>query len=120
MVSMPMILRVLLIGASLFVLIYVTYNSIKTKMDIKFAVLWILWAIVIFILGLFPSWALAIAQAMGFQAVSNFVFVIMIAILFGFTYYTYVKMSNMDKEIKNLNYEVAILRKKIEEQDISK
>ena len=35
----------------------------------------------------------------------------MIAILFGFSYYSYVKMSKMDEELKKLNYAVAVMNK---------
>ena len=111
MISIPTSLRVILIGSSLFVLVYVIYNSIKTKMNIRYAILWILWAIVVFVLGLFPAWALKVAQTMGFVTVYNFIFVVMIAILFGFSYYSYVKMSKMDEELKKLNYAIAVLNK---------
>ena len=117
MVSMPDGLRVVLITGSLFVTIYVVYNSVKSKMDVKYAILWITWALFILVIGIKPELAEKLGNLIGFQSVSNFVFLVMIALLFIFNYYAYVKMSHMNQDMKRISYEIAELRKQLKEME---
>lgn len=112
----PVGLQIVLVVAAIAVLFFVISNSIKTKMDVRSAVLWVSWSIGILIIGIFPNIALWFANLIGIQYAVNFVFLIMIFFLFLFTYNTYVLTSKMNKEIKKLNYEIAILKKKVEDQ----
>ncbi|MEE3487996.1 MAG: DUF2304 domain-containing protein [Bulleidia sp.] len=113
MVSMPIGLRVALIAGSLLVLIYVTVSSVRSKMNVRYAIMWVTWSAVILIMGIWPELALHLAQAIGFQTVSNFVFVFTIGMLFLFNYYAYLKMSHLNSDVRKLNYEVAELRKEL-------
>ena len=116
MVSMPLGLRVCLILGATFVLIYIIYSSVKARMNVRYAILWTVWSIVILIFGIWPDLAAKLAEAVGFQSVSNFIFLVMIALLFLFNSYAYLKMSHMANDIRKLNYTVAELRKELEEK----
>ena len=81
----PFELQIVLIIVAIIVFAFVVHSAVKAKMDARAAVLWI-------------SWALGI--------------LLMIFFLFLFTYNIYVEMSKMKKEIKQLNYEIAVLKQK--------
>ena len=58
-VSIPVGLRIILIMASVFVLAYVVYSSVKEKMEVRYAILWITWAAVVLLFALLPAALLA-------------------------------------------------------------
>lgn len=117
MVYIPVGLRVALIAGSLLVLIFIIYSSVKSRMDVHFAVLWITMAAVILLIGIWPGLAAVIGEAIGFQSVSNFVFLIMTAVLFLLNYYSFLRISRMNDDIRNLNYKVASLQKELENKE---
>ena len=94
----PFELQIVLIIVAIIVFAFVVHNAVKAKMDARAAVLWISWALGILLIGI--------------QYAANFVFLLMIFFLFLFTYNIYVGMSKMKKEIKQLNYEIAVLKQK--------
>ena len=115
MVYIPAALRAALIGGSLLVLVFIIYSSVKSSMDVHYAVLWITMAAIILLIGLWPELAGAIADWIGFQSVSNFVFLAMTAVLFLLSYYSFLKISRMNEDIRKLNYKVASLQKELQE-----
>ena len=94
----PFELQIVLIIVAIIVFAFVVHSAVKAKMDARSAVLWISWALGILLIGI--------------QYAANFVFLLMIFFLFLFTYNIYVAMSKMKKEIKQLNYEIAVLKQK--------
>ena len=110
MVSIPVGLRILLIVGALIALIFVIYSSVKARMNVRYAILWITWGLFILLVGIFPDIAYVLSQLVGFVNVTNFIFLVMIALLFFFNYYMYMRSSHMAQEIKQLNYEVAVLK----------
>lgn len=111
-VYIPVGLRVLLIVASVLLLAFVIISSRKSKLDVRYAILWISWAIFILVIGIWPELAYSMSRAIGIQSVTNFIFLLMILLLFLLSYYSYIKMSKMNKELKQLNYELAVLKDK--------
>lgn len=114
-VSIPVGLRIILILASIFVLAYVVYSSVKEKMEVRYAILWITWAAVVLLFALFPDIAMHISNALGIISVTNFVFLLMTALLFMFNYYLFLRTSKMKRDIRDLNYELALLRKEVDD-----
>ena len=115
MFGIPVGLRITLIAGSLLVLTFMIYSSVKAKMDVHFAVLWISLSACILVIGIWPGLAVDLGEMIGFQSASNFVFLIMIAVLFLLNYYSYLKISNLTDQIRKLNYKVASLQKKQDE-----
>ena len=116
MFGIPIGLRITLILGSLLVLIFMIYSSVKAKMDIRFAVLWITLSACILVIGIWPGIAVALGALIGFQSASNFTFLIMIAVLFLLSYYSYLRISNLNDQVKKLNYKVASLEKMLEDR----
>lgn len=111
MIFIPFGLRVILVGGSLAVLLFVSFNAVKEKLDIRYAILWVTWSFCLLLIGIFPQIAIFFSHLFKIQSVTNFLFIVMIALLFFYNYYLYVKASKMTQEIKKLNYEVALLKK---------
>ena len=116
MFGIPIGLRITLIAGSLLVLAFMIYISVKAKMDIHFAVLWITLSACILVIGIWPGIAVAAGNWIGFQSASNFTFLIMIAVLFLLSYYSYLRISNLNDQVKKLNYKIAAMQKMLDER----
>ena len=108
-------LQLSLLAVSVLVLIFVLRNIIKNRMNIGYAMVWIMWAIRMVIISLFPQIVAKVARLLGIQTQSNAVFLITIFLLYCLTFYLYLRISRHNEDIVNLNYEIASLRKKLEE-----
>ena len=109
-------LQIAMIIGALLALGIVLHGAIKLNLNIKYAVVWICWALFILLIGIFPDIAQFISSLLGIATVSNLVFLLMMAILYALSYYAYIKISRMNEEIKRLGYEVAMLKKEREDE----
>lgn len=119
-VFIPPVLKGLLIITILIILAFVIYSSIKSNMNVRYAILWIVWALFLLWMVLFPATAYKVSQLLGIQTFTTFLFLVMIGLLFMFNYYLYVKTSKMANEMKRLNYEVALLKQKDDKEKVEK
>lgn len=110
MVYIPPVLQWFLIITVVLIIIFVIYSSIRERMNVRYAILWITWALFLLWIVIWPSTAYKVSVALGIQTFTTFLFLVMIGILFMFNYYLYLKASKLEKEIKKLNYEVALLK----------
>ena len=117
---MSKVLQICLLVGSLFVLFIVIRNVLKNKMNIHFAVVWIIWGIGMVILSLFPNIVYHVSNLIGVQIPVNAVFLIMIFLLYCITFYIYFIFSKYNEILINLNYEVATLKKKLEDLEKEK
>ena len=107
-------LRLGLLLASLTALTFVLVNVINKKLNIKYSIVWILWAM-LSLMAAFPESFYALSDILGIQMPVNTVFLIMITLLYGLTFYVYLVISKSNEEIIKLTYEVAALRKELNE-----
>ena len=108
-------LRVVLIIAS-FATAYWSFRKIrKSQIQIEDSIFWIIAAIVLMIISVFPGIPSICAKILGIQSASNFVFLCMIFILIIKTFMLTIRISQTDNKIKSLVQEVAIRDKKIED-----
>lgn len=103
----------LLIG-SITALGLVLWTVVKNKMNIHYAMVWIIWGIGIVLMALFPGIIFWFTKLLSIEVPVNTVFLIMIALLYAFSFYIFLKLSKHNEEIINLNYEIAALKKKVE------
>ncbi len=108
-------LRFGLLLASLIALTFVLVSVIKRKLNIKYSIVWILWALLSFFMAAFPNSFYALSSLLGIQIPVNTVFLIMITLLYGLTFYVYLVISKNNEEIIKLTYEVSALRKELDE-----
>lgn len=112
---MSRILQLSLFAGSLVVLFIVIKSVLKNKMNIHYAIVWIVWGVGMVIISLFPRIIYDLAFLIGIQMPVNAVFLIMIFLLYCLTFYIYFVISRHNEDIVNLDYEIAVLKKKIEE-----
>lgn len=110
-------LRLGLLIASLIALSFVIYFVVKKKLNIKYSIVWILWGLLALLMSIFPQTFYEFSKLAGIELPVNAVFLIMIGLLYGLTFYVYVTISKHNEEIIKLTYEVAKLKKIIEEKN---
>ncbi len=104
-------LRLGLLLASIGVAIFIIISIVKNKLNIKYAIVWMLWSALSLIMSIFPQTFYGLADFLGIELPVNAVFLIMVALLYGLTFYLYVTISKHNEEIIKLTYEIAKLKK---------
>lgn len=109
-------LVITLICASLLVFILATRYLRKGRIPEKYALLWYLFALIIFILSLFPNILSFLAKTLGFQLVSNMVIVILIGILFLLVMALTIMIAGQKKKTTLLIQELSMLKKELNDR----
>lgn len=105
----------ILLATSILMLLFVLNSVKKNKLNIHYAMVWIVWAIGMIIISIFPDIVTKLSKMLGILVPSNTVFLIFIFLLYCLTFYVYLKISRHNEDILNLNYEIASLKKRLEE-----
>ncbi len=104
-----------LLLASLGVFIVIIISVIKKKLNIRYSIVWILWALLSLFLAIFPETFYSLSHLLGIQIPVNTVFLIMTALLYALTFYVYIMISKHNEEIVKLTYQIACLKKELDE-----
>ena len=107
-------LQILLVIFSLVTFLFVIYNIRKSKMDIKYAVIWITWSLVVAVISIFPSIVTILSSWLGIIAPTNTIFLGMLFLLYIMSFYIYINLSSYNQKLKDLVYEVALLKSEVE------
>lgn len=110
-------LRTGLLIASAIALILVIFFVVKKKLNIKYSIVWILWALLSLIMSIFPQTFYELSRVLGVELPVNGVFLIMIGLLYGLTFYVYVMISKHNEEIIKLTYEISVLKEQIKKDN---
>lgn len=108
-------LRTGLVIASILVLIIILFTVAKRKLNIKYSIVWIIWAILTLLMAIFPESFYAVADLLGIEMPVNAVFLIMAGLLYFLTFYVYIMISKHNEEIIQITYENSLLKKEIED-----
>ena len=108
-------LRVGLLIASIIAFTFILFFVIKRRLNIKYSIVWILWAILTLLMSIFPELFYDFSHLLGIEMPVNAVFLIMATLLYGLTFYVYCMISKHNEEIVKLAYEIAVLKKELEE-----
>lgn len=100
-----------------FTIIFIIVSVMKTNMNIKYAVVWMLWGIVMLVLSVYPGIIDKVSILLGISVPVNTVFLIFIFLLYIMSFYLFTKVSNLSNEIKNLTYQISVLKKNIEDKN---
>ena len=112
---MSISLRLGLLIASLSVLIFIIVTVIHKRLNIRYSIVWILWALMSLLMAIFPEIFYGLSDLLGIQMPVNTVFLIMTALLYALTFYVYITMTKQTDQIVKLTYEVAYIKKQLEE-----
>lgn len=108
-------LRAWLMVAALVVFALILFTITKKKLNIKYSIVWLLWSILTLILAIFPEIFYQFAHFMGIEMPVNAVFLIMIALLYALVFFVYSTISKHNEELIQLTYEIARLKKELDE-----
>ena len=115
---LPVYLRVLLIIAAVCALFVVSRQVKKNKLLIEDAVFWVVAAVILVIVAIFPGIAINLAYALGFMSASNFVYMVIIALLLWKLFACSSEISRLKVKINELAQEIALDH--LEEQEAEK
>lgn len=107
-IKMTIILRVILIIACFTTCGYTLHKIRKSQMRIEDSIFWILFAVILVILSLFPKIAYQLAVLMGIGTPVNLVFLAMIFILLLKVFLMSIKISQLEYKMINLVQRIAI------------
>ena len=113
---MPLKLQIS-IAVILFIMIFIIANMVrKKKIDLRYALSWIVLVCLIFVLDLFPQIVFFLAALVGIKTPSNMVFFVGFILTVIMIYSLAVSVSHLSMKTKRLTQEMALLRKEMEEK----
>lgn len=113
---MTMTLRIALILVSVGTMFLMMRKIRQSKVQIENAIFWIILALVLVIISIFPSVADFASHLVGIYATTNFLFVFAIFILIVKIFYMTIQISQLETKIKELAQQIALIEKMREEE----
>ena len=104
-------LRFILICISCISLIYVLYRISISKLQIEYAVFWIICSMGMILISVFPEIVYFIAQKLGMISPVNVVFIVTIGLLFLKVFMMTLELSALESKVKELVEKIAINEK---------
>ena len=113
---MSVILRVILILASLATCIYISRKLKNAQIDTHDTIFWILFRFVLILVSIFPGIADWLSTRLGIYSTVNMVFLIIIFALMFRVFLLTIKISQMENRIRILVEELAIREKEMTQE----
>ena len=113
-------LVVVMIIIAILLIIISTHYLVKGRIPEKYTLLWYAFALLVFIISLFPNVLDYLAKLLGFQLVSNMVLVLLIGILFLLVMALTIMIAGQKKKTTLLIQELSILQEKVDKNNESK
>ncbi len=108
---MSIVLRIVLIFGALFALSIVVRKVKKSKIRITDSVYWVCAAVLLLILAIFPRIAFFFSDLLGFLSPSNFVFLVVIALMLLKLFNLACDVSRLSDKVEQLSQELALEKK---------
>lgn len=105
---MPILLRVEMIILSVFFLAMVLRTVSRKKLQVQYALIWILLSIGTFLLAIIPGVAEWLSTLVGIETPSNFIYLLAILALLVLTFSLTVIVSKQSQKIKSIIQSVSI------------
>ena len=105
---MSVTLRILLLLAAAATVIWILYKIRRLKVKMEDTIFWIFFAGILCILGLFPEIVYKFTNLIGIMSPANFIFLVMIIILFEKVFTLSIIVSQLEEKITVLSAEVAL------------
>lgn len=112
---MSTVFRVILIVVSLLTTFYILKKIRQSKLQIEYAIFWILFAGVLIVFSLFPWLVSMFTRLIGIQLPVNFIFLFFIFVLMVKMFLMTIELSTLENKVKDLTQELALEEK--ERQD---
>lgn len=108
---MTPVFRVLLIVVSLFTTYYILKRIRQSKLQIEYAIFWILFSGVLIVFSLFPWLVSLFTRMVGMQLPVNFIFLLFIFVLMVKLFFMTIELSTLENKVKDLTQELALEEK---------
>lgn len=105
---MSIMLRVLLVSASVLSLFYVIRQIRNSRMQIEYALFWILLSFVMIIMAIFPGIIYWITEKMGMISAANVVYLFIIAVLLLKVFMMTIELSSLENKVRELVQRLGI------------
>lgn len=105
-------LKILSIISILIILFIITFFVKKNKILVKYSIIWYFCCLLLVLFVLFPTTLSWITHLFGIKLESNFIFIMVIAVLFVISISLTIIVSEQKEAIKNVIQEVSILKSK--------
>lgn len=113
---MSIVLRITLLVAAMFSCVWIIHRIRKAQVRLEDTLFWIMAAVMLAILGLFPELSYWMAGKLEIQSPANFIFFIMICLLFEKVLTMSILHSQMEEKYINMAAEIALRCKDLEKQ----
>lgn len=107
-------LTIFLLFVTLSFLVIVYKYVVKRKLLLKYALLWIMFSLILLISIIFPTLLVDISNFIGIEVTSNMVFLIGFLILLFISFMLTSIVSRQKTELVNLAQEISILKKRVD------
>ena len=104
----PFQLRVILVAGAVLAVIIVARQIKRSKMLVEDSIFWMVTAVVLVLLALFPGIATSLAELLGFMSPANFVYLVVIALLLWKVFTNSAEISRLKARVTELAQEVAL------------
>lgn len=98
--------------AAIVFLAIIIVSLAKSKLSIQSSIAWLLLPIAFIIIAIFPTPLEAFAKWLGFETLSNFIFLVLIALLILICFFLSLSNSKQQNQIVKLSQEIALLKQK--------
>lgn len=105
---MSIMLRILLISMSVLSLVYVVWRIRNSKMQIEYALFWIVLSALMIVLSVFPQIVYWITVKMGMISAANVVYLFIIAILLLKVFMMTIELSSLENKVRELVQQLGI------------
>lgn len=113
---MSIVLRIVLILGALLALSIVVRKVRKSKIRIADSVYWVCAAVLLLVLAIFPGIVFFFSGLLGFLSPSNFVFVVVIALMLLKLFNLACDVSRLTDKVEQLSQELALSKKELEDE----
>lgn len=108
---MTLIFRILLIVVSLLTTYYILKRIRQSKLQIEYAIFWILFSGVLIVFSVFPWLVSMFTRMIGMQLPVNFIFLLFIFVLMVKLFFMTIELSTLENKVKDLTQELALEEK---------
>ena len=108
---MTLVFRLILIVASFLTTYYILKRIRQSKLQIEYAIFWLIFAGILVLFSLFPQVIALFTRMMGMQLPVNFIFLFFIFVLMLKLFFTTIELSTLENKVKDLTQEIALLEK---------
>lgn len=105
---MSVTLRILLITLSVLALGYIIRKIRFSKMQIEYALFWIVLSIIFIVLAVFPSIAYWATEKLGVMSAANLIFLVIIGILLLKVFMMTIEISVLENKVRDLVQQLGI------------